>query len=100
MRGDTMREVDGVRVADVIGRAMGNIDEQHAVPQLAYVSDPDSIPAFSYRHYNIRSRHFRLDEVFFVAHDGEYRSISLLRSCFSFVGIMDKFPLFIARPSR
>jgi hypothetical protein len=75
MRVSTMREVDSVRVADLVIRAKENIGQDDAIPHMGYMMLPDYKPNYAYKYYNVRSRHLRVHEVFFVAHDGEYGQI-------------------------
>ena len=75
MRVSTMRQIDCVRVAELITRAIERIGQDEAKPHLAYMTRPEHTPDYAYKYYNVRSRHFRLQEVFFVAHDGEYGRI-------------------------
>jgi hypothetical protein len=73
MRVSTMKQMDCVRVADFIGRAIEALGQDEATPHLGYMTRPENTPDYAYRYYNVRSRHFRLQEVFFVCQgdDGE-----------------------------
>lgn len=66
-----MRQSDSLRVAELITHAIENIGRDEAGPHLAYMTRPDHTPDYAYKYYNVRSRHFRLQEVFFVAHDSD-----------------------------
>jgi hypothetical protein len=66
-----MREVDSIKVADLVTVAWDNILEEGATPAMGYMMTPDYKPGYAYKYYNIRSRHLRVQEIFFVAYDGE-----------------------------
>ncbi len=70
-----MREADCVQVAALIERALMNLGEDEQAPCMAYILLPEQTPAYSYRYYNIRSRHLRLVELFFLAHSDDYSRI-------------------------
>ena len=75
MQVSTMRQIDCVRVAEFVTRAIDGIGQDDAMPHLGYMTRPENTPDYAYRYYNVRSRHFRLQEVFFVAHDGQFNQI-------------------------
>lgn len=75
MKVSTMRELDSIHIAELITRARNNIGQDDALPHMGYMMLPDYKPSYAYKYYNIRSRHFRVQEVFFVAHDDSYNRI-------------------------
>jgi hypothetical protein len=74
MRVLSMRESDSIAVANLVNRAWESIDNEEASCIMAYMLAPDFKPEFAYKYYNIRSRHLRIQEIFFVAYGGTEES--------------------------
>ncbi len=70
-----MREADSKKVASLLALARENIGRPDTLPAMLYLMLPDYKPTFIYNYYNLRSRHFRLEEVFFTALDEEQQTI-------------------------
>jgi hypothetical protein len=66
-----MREVDVKEVADLVTAARQSLGGGTEGPTLGYMMLPDYKPTYAYRYYNVRSRHLRLQEVFFAAYTDE-----------------------------
>ena len=77
MKVSTMREIDSRHIAELITQARNNIGQDDALPHMGYMMLPDYKPSYAYKYYNIRSRHFWVQEVFFVAHDGPHPPLPL-----------------------
>lgn len=75
-----MRECDSVRVADLIQRGIQNIGHNGTHPHMAYMILTSDAPAYIYKYYNVRSRHLRLVELFFVLHRGNRDDIHAVLS--------------------
>lgn len=70
----SMRESDSTAVARLVNKAWDSIGDENATCTMAYMLSPDYKPEFAYKSYNIRSRHLRIQELFFVAYSGEDNS--------------------------